>query len=238
MERHYISGKEEFKKVCQYLRDIFGVAKQFAKSINANMYFSTSHEWPTIEFYVERRYNSQKRYFVDKYIFLSIDDYKYPPIYKVWVVVSNSHGFKEIFEIIYSLFKQQNYLYKRLRWEKKIGYLDPPIDKKRLRDLLNEARQTIDNFDESELEKISNSNQGETSTGEKPRYLKKFKILRNIIVSILFVTLCSLMVFVYISSIIEKGSLTRSASFLEVTYSALWLGLAFFIYFGKRKGLL
>ena len=143
MERHNISTKKEFEKVCQYLKDSLEFVEGYAKSINAKACYSKSHEWPTIEFYVQRSFNSQKGYFIDKYIFLSIDDYKYPPIYKIWVTMSNNYGFKEIFEAIRGLFKK-DYHWKRLYWKKTIGYLTAPIDKVQLKDLLCQGKKELD----------------------------------------------------------------------------------------------
>ena len=155
MERKEITNKEEFNEVCQYLKNILNFAREFAKSINAKVYYSnTSHDWPTIEIYCGREFNREKNYNIDKSIFITISDYKFPPIYNVWVSVSNNYGFKEIFEIIYLFINKKRYFYKRSCWKKDIGYIYPPIDKIYLKELLKQAKQILDNFDELELEKI------------------------------------------------------------------------------------
>lgn len=154
MERYNISNKEEFEKVCQYLKDTLPFLKEFAKSINANVRYTTGYDWPTIKIYYKRKFVRENGYNIDKSIFITISDYKYPPIYNIWTGVSNNYGLKEIFEIIYCLFNKEKYFYKRLSWKKDIGCVDPPIDKEKLKSLLIQAKQILDNFDESQLQEV------------------------------------------------------------------------------------
>ena len=142
MDRHSISNKKEFEAICGYLKDALGFAKEYGRNFNARVYYSVSHEWPAIAFHVSRDFDKQKKHFIRKDIFLSISDYNYPPIYKLWITISNDYGYKEILEFIHSLFKE-NYLFKRDYLKKDIGYLEAPIDKEKLKNLLDEARRAL-----------------------------------------------------------------------------------------------
>ena len=138
IERHNILNNKELHAACQHLKDILGFVKMLSKDFNIKTRYSTSHEWPTIEFYVSRTYDKQKKYFIKKIMFLSINDYKYPPIYKLWVAISNDYGFMEIIEALHSLFKK-DYLFKREYYKKDIGNLEVPINREKLRSLFNQG---------------------------------------------------------------------------------------------------
>ena len=95
MERHCISNKEEFRKVCQHLKDIFEFAKGISKNSNMKAFYSLSHEWPAIEFQFSRAFDKQKRYYIKKIIILTLRDYEYPPVYKLSAIISNDYGYEE-----------------------------------------------------------------------------------------------------------------------------------------------
>lgn len=136
-------GGEEFKKVCQTLKENFQYANVFAKSINARVNYSTSHDWPAIIISFKRQFDKKNRYFINKNIFLALDDYKNLSVYKVWVAISNSYGLKELFAFLPNLSKKRE-SWKRTRWVKDIGFLKIPIDRNHLMDLFKEAKRALD----------------------------------------------------------------------------------------------
>jgi len=61
------------------------------------------------------------------------------------------------------------------------------------------------------------------------------RLLVKLTGSVIIAAIASLLVFVYISSMIKRGGLSHGASFFEVIYAALSFGIIFLIYRYRRR---
>ena len=68
-------------------------------------------------------------------------------------MVSNAYGPKELMHVFIPFNKKQ-YSWPRLSWAKNLGEFQENIDPLRLKKLLEEAKQILDNFDESWLQEV------------------------------------------------------------------------------------
>jgi len=102
-----------------------------------------------------RRRSQLKDYYIDKVINLSLFD-KENGLYGISVGVINSYGHKNFYAFIPFLRKKWK-SFKYFNWGKTLGEFKREIDSEKLKQLLEQAKQILDNFDESLLQEVKQS---------------------------------------------------------------------------------
>ncbi len=144
---------KEYNKPLKKVKDIF---IEFAKKYKFSFDHTIYHECPTIGLSFGIKSKKSKEYSLSKAISLSFEEKKESSaIFKFWIVVTNTYNiFNELLTIIPAYDKKFSVSHKRLKWERTLGYLEAPIDKEKLKSLLTQAKQILDNFDESQLQEV------------------------------------------------------------------------------------
>ena len=132
------------------------ILKEFAKKHGFYFKDSWSHDWPlrTLTYKIKSR---QGDYYLSKGLYVRMDDDGIKTrIYEIGVGVHTNFGFKELYAITPFLTKRYRAL-KHLTWGKQLAEFKETIDPERLRQLLEQGRQILDNFDENQLQEIKQS---------------------------------------------------------------------------------
>lgn len=150
------NGELTSKEVVKYdllLKEVEYIFKNFAKEYGLTFSHSTYHDYPMIGLSFGKKSKESNKYFLSKAISLTFHEKKgNTAIFNLRVVISNTYNiFKELLTIIPAYDRKFHKTHKRLRWEKNLACLESPIDKEKLKSLLEEAKRILDNFDESVL---------------------------------------------------------------------------------------
>lgn len=143
-------GKNELEQYLAPIKTIDPILCNFAKKYNTNVHSSMIHGDLFREITFVNRSNISNEYKLIKSIYLILKEKKWPPVYEVLLIVSNSYGKKELFRFLPPLRKIYD-SWKRLRWEKKLFEFKETIGEEKLRIILGEAKTILDNFDENNL---------------------------------------------------------------------------------------
>lgn len=143
--------QEEWDRFQRPLIKIDPFLKEFAQKNGFYFIDSWSHDWPRRELGCRVRSKTGK-YYLDKNIMFGLNSNK-ARIYGFTVGVLNHYGLKELYGLIPFLSKKRD-SWKRLSWSKSLGEFKDNIDLERLKQLLEEAKQILDNFDESWLKDV------------------------------------------------------------------------------------
>lgn len=142
-----ISGEEEHP-----IERIKSTLKDFAKSNNFKLHYSTYHDSLDIEFL--RNCHSRKgKYYIAKRIRIGLVEMENKLSCSISVYVNNHYGLKELL-LFFPYLRKIRSKWQRKKWSQRIGYIDFPIDLKELQSFLNQAKQILDNFDESMLQEV------------------------------------------------------------------------------------
>lgn len=136
--------KDELEKYTAPISKIDLILADFAKRYKEKVYASSYHGYLSREISFVTR-NKLNNYKLKKSIYLILKEKKWPPVYHLVVIVSNSYGIKEFLRLIPIFTKRCNY-WKRLRWEKTLYEFEGSIDVDKLRQGLEEAKNILDAF--------------------------------------------------------------------------------------------
>lgn len=154
--------KDEFAKYAAPINKIDSILIDFARKYNTKVRSSSYHGYLSreISFLTKSKSNN---FGLRKSIYLILKEKKWPPLYYLLLVVSNSYGRKELLRIV-PVFRGICDSWKRLRWEKTLYEFKENIDEDKLKQMMQEARLILDNFDEINL------NEEEKKTHQKDSY--------------------------------------------------------------------
>lgn len=155
--------QEEWNQCQAPLIKIDPILKEFSKKYGFHFRDSWSHDWP-MRTLTYRIISQQGDYHLAKGLYVRMDDGGVKTrIYEIGVGVYTNYGFKEFYAIIPFLTKRYHAL-KQLSWGKSLAEFKETIDHERLKQLLEEAKQILDNFDESWLKEGENRENSVVST--------------------------------------------------------------------------
>lgn len=147
---------EELKKIDAPLKEVDWIFKNFAKKYGFVFNHSTYHDWPCV-YVVNTQKSKNQEYFLKLTIGIRPEDnVEISHVYSMGVGVHTTYGLKELYAFIPILNRKRD-SWKRLGWGKSLGEFKESIDPERLKQLLEEAKQILDNFNESQLQEINNS---------------------------------------------------------------------------------
>lgn len=135
------------------LKETDVILKDFAGRYKFNYSSANPHDYPNRSLSC-KIISKTRKYYIGKHINITLENEKEPYTYKFWLSVSNTYGLREFIQLFPILRTKFNISHKRLGWEKILTYLEAPIDKEKLSSSLIQAKQLLDNFDESQLQEI------------------------------------------------------------------------------------
>jgi len=142
-------NKEELEKYLAPIKTVDPVLNEFAMKYKTTVHPSTYHGYLSREISFVTR-SREGNYKLIKSIYLLLSEKRWPPIYRLMLIVSNSYGWKEFLRVI-PIFDKTCASWKRIRWEKHLYDFESEINESQLQELLEKAKTILDNL---ELEKI------------------------------------------------------------------------------------
>ena len=124
----------------------------FAVKNDLKFHYSTYHDGLYVEFKKENK-SIDGEYYIAKRIRIGLISLQEKLACSISVYVNTHYGLKELILFVPILRTLRN-KWHRYKWSQRIGYLDFPIDLEKLRSLLSQAKQILDNFDESLLQEV------------------------------------------------------------------------------------
>lgn len=144
--------KDEFAKYTAPINKNDRILSDFARKYNTKVHSSSYHGYLSreISFLTKSKSNN---FSLRKSIYLILKEKKWPPVYYLLLVVSNSYGGRELLRMV-PIFGRICDSWKRLRWEKTLYEFKENIDEDKLKQMIQEAKLILDNFNEANLNEM------------------------------------------------------------------------------------